>query len=217
MQVTSLSLGAFKEMDYWAVEKYNLSIELMMENAGLQLARLITKKATETSVITIGIGNGNNGGGGLVAARRLSAWGFNVNLDLVVPLTKDLPKAQLERALLFGAKEGIPETTDIWVDAYLGFSQRLPLSDAFAKSIELAKTSPAFRISLDIPVGISKDGKLVGFKANQVMTLASPKTILEKLPSDVEVYMADLEIPKLVYEHFNIKMPNFMENQLIAL
>ena len=182
MQVTSLSLEAFKEMDYWAVEKYNLSIQLMMENAGLQLARLIAKKATETSVITIGVGNGNNGGGGLVAARRLAAWGFNVNLDLVVPITKDLPKAQLERALLFGAKEGVPETTNIWVDAYLGFSQRLPLSDAFVKSIELANASSAFKISLDIPVGISKDGELLGFRANQVMTLAAPKIILEKLP-----------------------------------
>ena len=63
MQVTSLSLEAFKEMDYWAVEKYNLSIELMMENAGLQLARLIAKKATEISVITIGVGNGNSSSG----------------------------------------------------------------------------------------------------------------------------------------------------------
>ncbi|MCL5246212.1 NAD(P)H-hydrate epimerase [Cellulophaga sp. 20_2_10] len=217
MQVTSLSLEAFKEMDYWAVEKYNLSIQLMMENAGLQLARLIVKKATETSVITIGVGNGNNGGGGLVAARRLAAWGFNVNLDLVVPITKDLPKAQLERALLFGAKEGAPETTDIWVDAYLGFSQRLPLSDAFVKSIALANASLAFKISLDIPVGISKDGTLLGFKADQVMTLAAPIMILEKLPSTLEVYVADLGIPKAVYEHFNIKIPNFSENQLIAL
>ncbi|WP_424001153.1 NAD(P)H-hydrate epimerase [Maribacter sp. IgM3_T14_3] len=217
MQVTSLSLEAFKEMDYWAVEKYNLSIELMMENAGLQLARLIAKKATETSVITIGVGNGNNGGGGLVAARRLAAWGFKVNLDLVVPITKDLPKAQLERALLFGAKEGIPETTDIWVDAYLGFSQRLPLSDAFVKSIALANASSAFKISLDIPIGISKDGALLGFKADQVMTLAAPKIILEKLPNEVDVYMADLGIPKAVYNHFNIAMPNFSKNQLIAL
>ncbi|WP_282112049.1 NAD(P)H-hydrate epimerase [Maribacter stanieri] len=217
MQTTSLSLEAFKEMDYWAVEKYNLSIELMMENAGLQLARLIAKKATETSIITFGVGNGNNGGGGLVAARRLAAWGFNVNLDLVVPITKDLPKAQLERALLFGAKESIPETTDIWVDAYLGFSQRLPLSDTFVKSIELANASSVFRISLDIPVGISKDGELLGFKANQVMTLAAPKILLEKLPSGVEVFVADLGIPKSVYEHFNIKMPNFSDNQLIAL
>ena len=217
MQVTSLSLEAFKEMDYWAVEKYNLSIELMMENAGLQLARLIAKKATETSILTIGVGKGNNGGGGLVAARRLAAWGYNVNLDLVVPITKDLPKAQLERALLFGAKEGIPKTTDIWVDAYLGFSQRLPLSDSFVKSIELANASSAYKISLDIPVGISIDGELLGFKANQVMTLAAPKIILEKLPSEVEVFMADLGIPKSVYEHFNIKIPNFKEHQLMKI
>ena len=217
MQVTSLSLDAFKEMDYWAVEKYNLSIALMMENAGLQLARLVAKKAIKGSVITIGVGNGNNGGGGLVAARRLAAWGFNVNLDLAASITKELPKAQLERALLFGAKEGVPKKTDIWVDAYLGFSQRLPLSAVFTNKIEVANASSAFKISLDIPVGISKDGKLTGFKANQVMTLAAPKTILEKLPSAVEVFVADLGIPKSVYDHFNIKMPNFSENQLISL
>ena len=93
----------------------------------------------------------------------------------------------------------------------------MPLSDAFVKSIELANASSAFRISLDIPVGISKDGELSGFKANQVMSLAAPKTILEKLPNEVEVFMADLGIPKSVYEHFNIKMPNFKEHQLIAL
>ncbi|SFW26583.1 NAD(P)H-hydrate epimerase [Cellulophaga fucicola] len=217
MQVSSLSLDAFKEMDYWALEKYNLSIALMMENAGLQLARLVAKKATKGSVITIGVGNGNNGGGGLVAARRLAAWGFNVNLDLAVSITKELPKAQLERALLFGAKEGIPKKTDIWVDAYLGFSQRLPLSAVFTNKIEVANASSAFKISLDIPVGISKDGKLTGFKANQVMTLAAPKTILEKLPSAVEVFVADLGIPKSVYDHFNIKMPDFLKDQLIAL
>ncbi|MDO6490853.1 MULTISPECIES: NAD(P)H-hydrate epimerase [unclassified Cellulophaga] len=217
MQVTSLSLDAFKEMDYWAVEKYNLSIALMMENAGLQLARLVAKKATKGSVITIGVGNGNNGGGGLVAARRLAAWGFNINLDLAVSITKELPKAQLERALLFGAKEGITKKTDIWVDAYLGFSQRLPLSAVFTNKIKVANASSAFKISLDIPVGISKDGELFGFKANQIMTLAAPKTILEKLPSGVEVFVADIGIPKSVYEHFNIKMPNFSENQLISL
>ncbi len=217
MQVTSLSLEAFKEMDYWAVEKYNLSIELMMENAGLQLARLVAKKASEKSVITIGVGNGNNGGGGLVAARRLAAWGFKVNLDLAVPITKDLPKAQLERALFFGAKEGIPEKTDIWVDAYLGFFQRLPLSEAFTSKIEKANASTAFKISLDIPVGISQKGELLGFKADQVMTLAAPKVILENLPDRVGVFVADLGIPKKVYDHFNMEMPNFKEHQLIIL
>lgn len=74
----TLSLETFKELDYLVVEQYHMPIELMMENAGLQLARLIALSATKKSIIVIGIGNGNNGGGGLVAVRRLAAWGFNV-------------------------------------------------------------------------------------------------------------------------------------------
>ncbi len=89
MTVQALSLESFKKMDYLAVEKYDLPIELMMENAGLQLARLIALKATKNSKITIGVGNGNNGGGGLVAARRLAAWGYDVYLDLAVDITKE--------------------------------------------------------------------------------------------------------------------------------
>ena len=68
----SISIDQFKKMDELAIHKYGLSIELMMENAGLQLARLISQYATKQSTIHIGIGTGNNGGGGLVAARRLS-------------------------------------------------------------------------------------------------------------------------------------------------
>ncbi|MCF6358012.1 MAG: hypothetical protein L3J54_09430 [Draconibacterium sp.] len=41
----SLELESFREMDYFVVKNYNLPIELMMENAGLQLANLgIMKK-----------------------------------------------------------------------------------------------------------------------------------------------------------------------------
>ena len=44
METQALSLESFKEMDYLAVEKYELPIELLMENAGLQLARLTALK-----------------------------------------------------------------------------------------------------------------------------------------------------------------------------
>ena len=37
----ALELASFREMDYFAVENYSLPIELMMENAGLQLANLV--------------------------------------------------------------------------------------------------------------------------------------------------------------------------------
>jgi len=217
MATDALSLESFKKMDYLAVEKYGLPIELMMENAGLQLARLTALKASKDSKITIGIGNGNNGGGGLVAARRLAAWGFHIHLDLAVDITKDIPKEQLKRALLFGAKKGLPLQTDIWIDAYLGFSQRLPLSKVFLEKIALANASDAHRISLDIPIGISEDLKQPMFNAHQIMTLAAPKKILEVLPRESEIYIADLGIPTTVYREFDIEIPRFEGQQLIKI
>jgi len=186
-----------------------------MENAGLQLARLTASKATRDSKITIGVGNGNNGGGGLVAARRLAAWGFDVNLDLAVDITKDLPKVQLKRALLFGVKQGLPTRTDIWIDAYLGFSQRLPLSAVFLEKIALANASAAHRISLDIPIGISEDTTQPMFKAHQIVTLAAPKKIFEVLPKGRDIFIADIGIPKTIYKEFDIEMPHFAGQQLI--
>lgn len=61
-------------MDYYAVNNYNLPIELMMESASLQLANLIAGFTKKDQLIKIGIGNDHNGGGGLVTARRLPAW-----------------------------------------------------------------------------------------------------------------------------------------------
>ena len=70
----ALELSDFRQMDYYAVENYQLPIELMMENAGLQLAKLAAQfSGIEKAKILIGVGNGNNGGGGMVAARRLAA------------------------------------------------------------------------------------------------------------------------------------------------
>lgn len=217
MQTEALSLKSFKEMDYLAVKKYGLPIELMMENAGLQLARFTTNKASKNDKIIIGVGNGNNGGGGLVAARRLTAWGYDVYLDVAVSITKELPKAQLKRALSFGVKKGLPDQKDIWIDAYLGFSQRLPLSQIFLEKINMANESVAHRISLDIPLGISKDGAHPMFGADEVLTLAAPKRILEVLSPETDTFVADIGIPEDIYKKFKIEMPKFFEQQILKI
>ncbi|RKN76961.1 NAD(P)H-hydrate epimerase [Ulvibacterium marinum] len=217
MKTEALSLKSFKEMDYLAVNKYNLPIELMMENAGLQLARLTTKKALKNDKIIIGIGNGNNGGGGLVAARRLAAWGYNVYLDVAVSITKELPKAQLKRALSFGVKEGLPTQKDIWIDAYLGFSQRSPLSQIFVEKINMANASGAHRISLDIPLGILSDGPHPMFMADEVLTLAAPKKILKVLSPETDIFVADIGIPEDIYKKFKITMPEFSKQPILKI
>ena len=137
----ALDLEHFRKMDYYAVENYALPIELMMENAGLQLANLVVKSIDHpTDKILIGIGNGNNGGGGLVAARRLAAWGYEVYLDTFTNINRELPKKQLERAISSGVKNNTITNPDIWVDAYLGFSQKLPLRENLLSRINKANT-----------------------------------------------------------------------------
>jgi len=84
-------------MDYCAVKNYFLPIELMMENAGLQLANLIVKSIKNfKDKILLEIDNGNNVGGGLVVARRLAAWDCDVYLFQFTNINKELPKKQLE-------------------------------------------------------------------------------------------------------------------------
>lgn len=206
-ELLSLDLEQFKAMDYYAVSEYDLPIELMMENAGYHLAKLIGKQFDSSTAIKIGVGNGNNGGGGLVAARRLAAWGYPVYLDLATEIDKELPQKQLRRALKFGARIDAEFIAPVWVDAYLGFSQRLPLNYDFNKRMLKSYNSNSYNISLDLPTGFLGDPNSIYFNANQVLTLAAPKTILNHLPSQIEIYVADIGIPKAVYERFNIAQP----------
>lgn len=216
-QEKALELDKFKEMDYYAVEKLHLPIELMMENAGLALARIIAQRASKDQSIRVGIGNGNNGGGGLVAARRLLAWGYQVHLDLSTELTKKLPLTQYERALLFGAEVKRLDNPDIWVDAYLGFSQRLPLSDNLIHTIKDVNKSKAYKISLDIPTGFLGDLNKPFFNADSVVTLAAPKKILYLLSPSTEIFVADLGIPESVYKHFHSPTLPFEKDGIIKL
>ena len=216
-EAQALSLEKFKEMDYFAVNNYYIPIELMMENAGLQLANLIAVSAKKNKSIKIGVGNGNNGGGGLVAARRLSAWGYSVYLDVFTEITQELPAKQLERALKFGAKTEKKTNPDIWVDAYLGFSQKLPLRQNILDIIEEANQSKALKISLDIPTGFLGDTKSTYFKADKIITLAASKEILSTLLSNTDIFIADLGIPKEVYMQFGIEIPPFHQSNIIQI
>lgn len=217
LQAMALELDRFREMDYYAIKNYNLPIELMMENAGLQLANLVACFADKTHKITIGIGNGNNGGGGLVAARRLAAWGYQVFLNPFTSITKELPRTQFERAIKFGAKDEVLANPDVWVDAYLGFSQRLPLEPSLENIIKEANRSKALRISLDIPTGFLGDTSFPYFEADKILTLAAPKKILYKLGKGTKIYVADIGIPQEIYAKFGVDPLPFYQANILRL
>jgi len=213
----ALELDKFREMDYYTVNNYNIPIELMMENAGLQLANLVSRFAGNKSLIKIGAGNGNNGGGGLVAARRLAGWGFSVYLDLFTEITKDLVSLQLERALKFGVQIKKLKKPDIWIDAYLGFSQRLPLQKPLLGIIDEANKCQAIKVSLDIPTGFNNNVNVPYFHSEMILTLAAPKKGLYNLNPGVEIFIADLGIPIEVYEKFGVECLPFTRHNIVKL
>lgn len=198
-KIRTLSLDAFREMDFYAVNNYHLPVELMMESAGLQLARLSATVVKPGSAVLVAVGPGNNGGGGLVAARRLEAWGYRVHIQVPVQITHQLAKDQLSRTISYGVEKVIESRYDLILDCLFGFAQRLPLPGEVVELICLMNSMKATRISLDIPSGISDGEKHVRFRADKVLTVAAPKTILMNHLDEYELYIADVGIPTEVY------------------
>ena len=203
-------------MDYLSIEKYNIPVELMMENAGLNLAKLTASLVQKSDKILIGIGTGNNGGGGLVAARRLAGWGYKVFLHLPDKNLKALPQLQLKRALAVGVKTGSVETPGIFIDAYLGFSQRLPLSAKFMEAIEKMNALDCKKISLDIPTGFNRQTAVLLFKPDIILTLAAMKIELLPLLNSTQIFIADLGLPAAIYKEFGVMQPpQFQESGVV--
>ncbi|MFO8235026.1 MAG: NAD(P)H-hydrate epimerase [Bacteroidales bacterium] len=92
-------------------------------------------QSTSREKILIGIGKGNNSGGGLIAARRLTGRGYKMSLDLPSEKSHTLSKTLLKRALSSGKKTYLTDQPDIFIDTYLGFSQRLPLPNSIKQTI----------------------------------------------------------------------------------
>ena len=113
------------EVDRIMVEDFRITIELMMELAGYNLANLalnLSRNKYSNYIIIAGIGN--NAGGGIVAARRLASWGLNVQIIFPkgVNELKDIPKGQFIRAKQLGIEivNELPENSlDFKVDSFL--------------------------------------------------------------------------------------------------
>ena len=87
-----------READAWAIQHEGLPSLTLMEAAGAAVAEAVAGLAPEGPVLVV-CGKGNNAGDGLVAARRLAAMGFEVEVLLLWPageLSSDAA-ANLER------------------------------------------------------------------------------------------------------------------------
>jgi len=214
----ALSIDKFREMDYLSIEKYDYPIEEMMENAGLSLARLVASMAEKKSKILVGVGKGNNGGGGLVAARRLVNWGFDLTVHLPDTNLNPIAAKQLKRARLSGVKEGWIAEADYFIDAYFGFSQRLPLPKIYTEALDEIQKSSALSISLDIPTSFDSGKKIMPFVPDHILTLAAMKTELLPFLDQINIWVADLGLSEKIYREFGSEqISTFQVSSLVKI
>ena len=228
MALPGLTREQMIEVDRIMMENLNIPIELMMEHAGLALARLASDlTGDKTKIIHVVVGSGNNGGGGLVAARRLKAW--NQDVMVLIPRgiesLRPIPRKQLERILGMGisVSEKLPDalSSDITVlDAYLGYgySERQdPITDDV---FEFLSNNHSV-LSLDVPSGLdSNTGQCVSaFKPQATLTIAFPKVgLLFADKSQIgDLYVCDIGVPISVFEtQLGIKWSNLYSLDVLS-
>lgn len=193
-----------REIDRITIKNYGISGTVLMERAGLAVAEKIKElfsvqrsgfskklrtpnsEPVKLKVIVLA-GGGNNGGDGIVVARNLHEWGWNVKIILLSKENKLSPDCLLQYKI--AKKSGVPvEFRDyitekdlhsaLVVDAIFGTGLSKNITGKTAEIISFINASDAPVISVDIPSGISSDtGQIMGeaVRADYTVTFGLPK------------------------------------------
>lgn len=135
---------------------------VLMQRAGLAVARLGLALAPHAHTIWIACGPGNNGGDGLEAAMHLQHWGKQAAVQWLGDASR-LPldaAASLERARHAGVTFTTTPPTlgprDLCIDALLGPGGRAP-AGAMADCVTAIQRCGATVLAIDLPTGLCAD------------------------------------------------------------
>ncbi|MDY6777423.1 MAG: NAD(P)H-hydrate epimerase, partial [Candidatus Nanohaloarchaea archaeon] len=200
-------------------EQYGISIRQLMENAGYQIAAYIRQEHSQDQQIDIHVGKGHNGGDGLVAARRLAGWGFNVSISLItsnlggIPADELATLQQLDIPISKSMHDG-----DIIVDGLIGYSLSGAPRPPFDTRIQEINDSSSHVVSIDVPSGVdAQTGEQLDphIKADTTVTLGLPKKGMTETNSG-NIWVADIGIPRKAYQQAGIETGNpFHQQSLI--
>jgi NAD(P)H-hydrate epimerase len=221
--VTAVTAEGMADVDHVAVEVVGLQLLQMMENAGRALAWHVRDIAEKDGTVLVVAGNGGNGGGGMACARHLANREIPVRVLLDRPLEELTGAAAHQHRIL--DEMGVLHTTDadglsrtgestVAVDALIGYGVSGELRSPAREYVGAMNDAPGPVVSLDVPSGLdATTGETHGraVQPNRTVTLALPKTGLDTVSGTL--YLADIGIPKTVYERLDIAYESPFEDQ----
>lgn len=168
-------------LDERAGEKFDLSEELLMENAAADIANFIRKKFKKGEMVLGVCGSGNNGADVLCALRMLEGE-YECEFILASQSLKPLASKQLERAKFTGVRESKDVESSLnsakcVIDGLFGSGLNRNLDEKHIELISKINASTAYIIACDMPSGLSSEGKVLGVcvKADATITMGGRK------------------------------------------
>ncbi len=213
----TLTSRQVRELDRLALERFGVSVDWLMEAAGMCVARFCDRP---TAVVC---GLGNNGGDGLVCARRLHESGKLTSVCCVDATRFKGPSAHALEALRNAGVEVLSDLrlddASVVVDAILGVGISRPPQGRFAEWIEAINASGRKVIAVDVPSGLDADTGVAYapcVRADITVTLGLPKQglLLADGPKVAgEIWVADIGVPREAYELLGITVPEWLFGQ----
>jgi hydroxyethylthiazole kinase-like uncharacterized protein yjeF len=206
-----VSVAQMQELERSSVAA-GVSLDALMDNAGLAIARRITQiiDGIKGKRVVVLVGPGNNGGDGMVAARYLADWGALITLYMTTARRREdrLEECRTRRVRVTEAVDDMDQwqlmsyvpLADAVVDAVLGIGNERPLdpllSSIFTSLAKLKAEEPALRyIAVDVPTGLQADTGVCDeacFQASVTLTLGAPKLGLYRFPGADHVGRIDI-------------------------
>jgi hydroxyethylthiazole kinase-like uncharacterized protein yjeF len=224
-----LTSRQMKEIDRRTIEEIGIPGPVLMENAGLQIFRVLEVlfPRLRDEKIVIVAGKGNNGGDGLVVARHLCNHGaaplvlllagrkeIGGDAALNLKIAEKMGVAIREAGSIEGWKKERKalQSASIILDAIFGTGLAKPASGFYAAAIKDINRATGFKLAVDIPSGLSADSyDLIGpaIKADFTVTLAAPKIAHVFPPAEEwvgDLLVADISVPRHLWNDPELKL-----------
>ncbi|GAA7194114.1 NAD(P)H-hydrate dehydratase [Helicobacter pylori] len=197
-------------LDKRVLEKFNLSEDILMENAAMALERAVLQNASLGAKVIILCGSGDNGGDGYALARRLVGR-FKTLVFEMKPAKSPMCQLQKERAKKVGVaikaweEKNEDLECDALIDCVVGSNFKGELEPFL--NFESLSQKACFKIACDIPSGIDSKGRVDkgAFKAHMTISMGAIKSCL--LSDRAKDYVGELKVGYLGVFNQNYEIP----------
>lgn len=219
-------------LDEELFNEYKFSVDQLMELAGLSVAvavaRVYPPNMYKSALIICG--PGNNGGDGLVAARHMTLFGYNVSIYYPKRTPKPLYENLLEQCKRFNVciidtlppQKELSNKYNVLVDALFGFSFKPPVRDELKPALNALIETEVPVCSVDIPSGwhVEKGPSAeIALKPALLISLSAPKLCARpEILKDAKHYLGGRFLPPEIISKYNLTLPQYpAEDQVVQL